>query len=118
MAKIQTTIKRLVPRGEDAKFIGSEPEWPTQPSDETRVSTLTKAFNWYNYSYGRKEARDMIIQYFEINQKSKEAKLIRGISDNRVKPTTGWICRMSVMGLILTEIEQSGVFVFKTESGT
>jgi hypothetical protein len=107
MAKLQPTIKRLVPRGEDAKFIGSEPEWPTQPSDETRVSTLTKAFNWYNYSYGRKEARDMIIQYFEINQKAKEAKLIRGISDNRVKPTTGWICRMSVMGLILTEIEQS-----------
>jgi len=107
MAKLQPTIKRLVPRGEDAKFIGSEPEWLTQPTDEIRVSELTRAFNWYNYSYGRKEARDLIIQYFELNQKTKEAKLMRGIPDNRVKPTTGWICRMTVLGLVLKEHEQS-----------
>jgi hypothetical protein len=64
MTKLSTTIKRLVPRGEDAKFIGSEPEWLTQPTAENRVTALTKAFNWYNYSYSRKEAKDLIIQYF------------------------------------------------------
>jgi hypothetical protein len=107
MKKLSTTIKRLVPRGEDAKFIGSEPEWLTQPTDETRVGTLAKAFNWYNYSYSRKDAKDLIIQYFEVNKKAKELKLMRGIPDSRVKTTTGWICRMSVMGLQLKDYEQS-----------
>jgi len=107
MKKLSTTIKRLVPRGEDAKFIGSEPEWLTQPADDVRVGTLAKAFNWYNYSYGRKDAKDLIIQYFEVNKKTKELKLMRGIPDSRVKTTTGWICRMSVMGLQLKDYEQS-----------
>jgi len=107
MKKLSTTIKRLVPHGEDAKFIGSEPEWLTQPSDDVRVGTLAKAFNWYNYSYGRKDAKDLIIQYFEVNKKAKELKLMRGIPDSRVKTTTGWICRMSVMGLQLKDYEQS-----------
>jgi hypothetical protein len=107
MKKLSTTIKRLVPRGEDAKFIGSEPEWLTQPTDDTRVGILAKAFNWYNYSYNRKDAKDLIIQYFEVNKKAKELKLMRGIPDSRVKTTTGWICRMSVMGLQLKDYEQS-----------
>jgi hypothetical protein len=107
MKKLSTTIKRLVPRGEDAKFIGSEPEWLTQPTDDTRVGTLAKALNWYNYSYGRKDAKDLIIQYFEVNKRAKEVKLMRGIPDSRVKTTTGWICRMSVMGLQLKDYEQS-----------
>jgi len=107
MKKLSTTIKRLVPHGEDAKFIGSEPEWLTQPADDVRVGTLAKAFNWYNYSYGRKDAKDLIIQYFEVNKKAKELKLMRGIPDSRVKTTTGWICRMSVMGLQLKDYEQS-----------
>ena len=107
MAKPQHTIKRIVNRGEDAKFTGSEPEWITQPAADVRVISLIKACNWYNYSCSRKDARDMIIQYFELNKKTKEAKLMRGISDSHVVPTTGWICRMSVMGLELNEHEQS-----------
>ena len=93
MAKPQHTIKRIVNRGEDAKFTGSEPEWITQPAADVRVISLIKACNWYNYSCSRKDARDMIIQYFELNKKTKEAKLMRGISDSHVVPTTGWICR-------------------------
>jgi len=107
MTKTQPVIKRLTPKGEDAKFLGPEPEWKIQPEDDFRIGALTKAFNWYNYSYGKKEARDLIIQYFELNQKPKEAKIMRGIPDSRVTPTTGWICRMTVLGLVLKEHEQS-----------
>jgi hypothetical protein len=32
---------------------------------------------------------------------------MRGIPDSRVTPTTGWICRMTVLGLVLKEHEQS-----------
>jgi hypothetical protein len=107
MAKAQPVIKRIINKGEDAKFIGSEPEWITQPSDDVRMISLIKACNWYNYSCSRKDAREMIIQYFELNNKIKEAKLMRGIADAHVMPTTGWICRMSLMGLTLNDHEQT-----------
>lgn len=107
MAKTLPTLKRIINRGEDAKFTGSEPEWVTQPKDEDRVGALSKALNWYNYSCTRKDAREMIIHYLEWNKRTREVKLLRGISDAHVLTTTGWICRMSLMGLVLNEHEQS-----------
>jgi hypothetical protein len=30
-------IKRLNPKGADTKYLGPEPEWPTQPADENNL---------------------------------------------------------------------------------
>ena len=53
MAKNETTIKRLNPKGAETKYIGFEPEWKFQPTSETRISAFANAFQWYNYHYGK-----------------------------------------------------------------
>jgi len=106
MAKHETTIKRLNPKGAETKYVGFEPEWRIQPDESNRISSFANAFQWYNYHYGKKDAKDMIAQYLEINNRKADAKLIRGISDSQIRLTPGWVCRMSVMGLMLNEHEQ------------
>jgi len=106
MAKNEITIKRLNPKGAETKYVGFEPEWRVQPDDTNRISSLANAFQWYNYHYGKKDAKDMIAMYLEINNRKPDAKLIRGIPDSQIRVTPAWVCRMSVMGLILNEHEQ------------
>jgi uncharacterized protein (DUF433 family) len=106
MAKNETTIKRLNPKGAETKYVGFEPEWRIQPDETNRISAFANAFQWYNYHYGKKDAKDMIAMYLEINHRKADAKLIRGIPDSQIRVTPAWVCRMSVMGLVLNEHEQ------------
>ena len=105
MAK-SNEIKRLTPKGAEFKYVGPEPEWRVQPTSENRLSQLAKAFQWYNYHYGKKDAKDMLCQYLEHNDRSKDAKLMRGIPDSQIRLTPAWACRMILIGLELTEHEQ------------
>ena len=106
MAKNETTIKRLNPKGAETKYVGFEPEWNFQPDDTNRISKFANAFQWYQYHYGKKDAKDMIAMYLELNHRKPDAKLIRGIPDSQIRVTPGWVCRMVTMGLILNEHEQ------------
>jgi hypothetical protein len=99
------TIKPLNPRSPDTKYVGEEPLWRTQPTDN-RFTVLSRAFNWYNYFYGKKDAKDMIAAYLERQDRARDAKKIRTLSDSQIRLTTGWLCRMSDMGLRLNEHEQ------------
>jgi hypothetical protein len=99
-------IKRLNPKGAETKYVGFEPEWNFQPTSENRLSKLAQAFNWYNYHYGKKDAKEMICHYLEHNHRKADAKLMRGIADSQIRLTPAWACRMSLMGLELTEHEQ------------
>jgi hypothetical protein len=105
MAK-SNEIKRLNPKGAEFKYVGPEPEWRTQPTSEDRLSRLGKAFAWYNYHYGKKDAKDMLCHYLEHNNRPKDAKLMRGIPDSQIRVTPAWACRMTLIGLELTEHEQ------------
>ena len=105
MAK-SNEIKRLNPKGAETKYLGFEPEWKFQPTEENRISSLANAFQWYNYHYGKKDAKDMLCQYLEINHRPKDAKLMRGIPDSQIRVTPAWVCRMTTMGLVLNEHEQ------------
>lgn len=105
MVAVAKSIKPLNPRSPDTKYVGEEPNWRSQPT-ENRFSTMTRAFNWYNYFYGKKEAKDFVAAYLESNNRPKDAKKIRGIPDSQIRLTTGWLCRMSLMGLQLDEHEQ------------
>jgi hypothetical protein len=105
MAK-SNEIKRLNPKGAEFKYVGPEPEWRTQPTSENRLSSLGKAFAWYNYHYGKKDAKEMLCQYLEHNHRPKDAKLMRGIPDSQIRLTPAWACRMTLIGLELTEHEQ------------
>lgn len=98
-------VKLLNPRSADTGVMGSEPTWENQPTNN-RVSALSKAFAWYNYFYGKKDARDMIVSYLELQGRKSDVRLLRDVSDNEIRLTTGWLCRMSIVGLELNENEQ------------
>jgi hypothetical protein len=105
MIKAKTQqIKLLNPKSPELKYTGGEPEWRIQPT-ENRVSALSTAFAWYNYHYGKKEAKDMIVHWLEHNDRSKDAKKIRSIPDSQIRLTPAWVCRMNLVGLELSEHE-------------
>lgn len=106
MAKNEIVIKRLNPKGAETKYVGFEPEWKFQPTSENRISSFGKAFAWYNYHYGKKEAKDMLVQYLEHNHRTVDAKTMRGIPDSQVRVTPAWVARMTLIGLELLEHEQ------------
>jgi hypothetical protein len=99
-------VKLLNPRSGDTQVMGTEPTWEVQPTDN-RISRMSKAFGWYNYFYGKKDARDMIVSYLETHGRKNDVKLLRGVSDSSIRLTTGWLCRMSMVGLELTVQEHS-----------
>ena len=99
-------IKLLNPRSSDTNVMGGEPPWKTQPT-ENRISALSKAFTWYNYFYGKKDARDMIVNYLESQDRKADVRVLKSIPDSAIRLTTGWLCRMKMVGLELSETEQS-----------
>lgn len=105
MVAVVKSIKPLNPRSPDTKYVGDEPMWRKQPTED-RFTALSRAFNWYNYFYGKKEAKDFVAAYLETHDRARDAKKIRALSDGQVRLTTGWLCRMSMMGLELSEHEQ------------
>ena len=98
-------VKLLNPRSSDTNVMGGEPPWKTQPT-ENRISALSKAFSWYNYFYGKKDARDMIVNYLESQDRRADVRVLKSIPDSAIRLTTGWLCRMKMVGLELSETEQ------------
>ena len=104
---VKAALKSMNPRSPDTKYVGNEPEWRVQPEqDRNRISAMSHAFGWYNYFYGKKEAKEMIVAYLDAHKRVKDAKKMRTLPDSQVRLTTGWLCRMSMMGLELTDQEQ------------
>ena len=101
----KANVKALNPRSPDTKYVGHEPEWRVQPVSN-RVSSLSNAFGWYNYFYGKKDAKDFIGSYLDAHERAKDARRIRTLPDSQIRLTTGWLCRMVTMGLELSESEQ------------
>ena len=101
----KANVKALNPRSPDTKYVGHEPEWRVQPT-ENRSSKFSNAFGWYNYFYGKKDAKDFIGAYLDAHNRTKDARRIRTLPDSQVRLTTGWLCRMVTMGLELTDQEQ------------
>ena len=99
-------IKLLNPRSSDTNAMGMEPTWKTQPTDN-RISAFSHAFSWYNYFYGKKDAREMIVNYLELHGRKADVRTLKQIPDSSIRLTTGWLCRMSMVGLELNETEQT-----------
>jgi hypothetical protein len=103
--KSTAQVKPLNPRSPDTKFMGLEPTWHDAPM-AGRISSMSKAFAWYNYFYGKKDARDMIVSYLEAHGRKADVRTLRGVSDSAIRATTAWLCRMTQVGLVLTPDEQ------------
>jgi hypothetical protein len=67
---------------------------------------LSAAFSWYNYFYGKKDAREMLVAYLEHNGRKADVRTLKRVPDSSIRLTTGWLCRMSLVGLELTDQEQ------------
>jgi len=104
MNATRVVIKTLNPRSPDTKYTGPEPAWRVQPTDD-RTSQLSAAFSWYNYFYGKKDAREMLVAYLEHHGRKADVRALKGVPDSAVRLTTAWLCRMSMVGLELTDTE-------------
>ena len=101
----QKAIKSMTPRSLDVGT-GPEPTWNQQPEEGYRKSRLTTMFNWYNYYYSKKEARDCIIDWLSRTGRTAEAKSFARVPENAVtRMGIGWLCRANVLGLALEESE-------------
>jgi len=96
--------KPLHIRSADTKYMGEEATWKFQPEAENRVSRLANAFNWYNYYLGKKEVKEFVTDWLDRHE-DKNAKAVRGVPEQSIPNTLGWLCRMNTMGLDLTEHE-------------
>ena len=104
MNATRAAVKPLNPRSPDTKYTGLEPAWRVQPTDD-RTSQLSAAFSWYNYFYGKKDAREMLVAYLESHGRKADVRALKGVPDSAVRLTTAWLCRMSMVGLELTDTE-------------
>ena len=107
-------VKPLNPRSADTNAMGMEPTWKSQPTDN-RISALSKAFSWYNYFYGKKDAREMIVNYLELHGRKTDVRTLKSIPDSAIRLTTGWLCRMKMVGLQLEDNEESKLDVLLKE---
>jgi hypothetical protein len=112
--KSTAQIKLLNPRSPDTKFMGTEPVWSDAPMSG-RISAMSKAFAWYNYFYGKKDARDMVVSYLEAHGRKADVRTLRGVPDSAIRATTAWLCRMTQVGLVLTPDEQARLDAMLTE---
>ena len=104
MNATRAAVKPLNPRSPDTKYTGLEPTWRVQPTDD-RTSQMSSAFSWYNYFYGKKDAREMLVAYLEHNGRKADVRALKGVPDHAIRLTTAWLCRMSMVGLELTDTE-------------
>jgi hypothetical protein len=99
-------IKALNPREADTKYLGDEPFFPLQPDSDLRTTALTRGFTWYNRFYGKKDAKELLCQYLDLNNRTDEAKKLRKVDEKEFLMTLCWLARMTLRGLELNEHEE------------
>jgi hypothetical protein len=99
-------LKPLNPRSPDTKYTGPEPEWRTQPTADDRNSRLGAAFHWYGYHYSKKEVKEFITDWLARNDRQREAREFGRVPEATITNVYGWLARMNLMGLVLTENEE------------
>lgn len=103
----QPAVKQIQPKTGETKYLGNEPLWNEQPSAENRNNKINWAFSWYNYYCNGKDARKFTVDWLSRNEKhSKLSQAFSKVSDRDFPTTLGWVCRMSLMGLVLTKEEE------------
>jgi len=105
----QFVVKTLNPKDEDSKYYGTEPEFKEQPTVEGRNSALTNGLRWYSRFFGRKDAKELLIQYTEFKGNPEQGKLLRKVEDSEIAMSLCWLARMNMRGLVLTDEEQTKV---------
>lgn len=93
----------------DVKFTGGEPLFAVQPDSDRRAGALVKAFNWYSRFLDKKAAREQLALYAENcfeNNGSLYGKHLRKVDEGEILATYGWLARLAMRGLELTQTEK------------
>lgn len=100
-------VKALNPKNPDTKYMGDEPLYVIQPAAESRISALSNGFSWYNWFYGKKDAKELMCQFLDFSGRTQEAKTMRKVADGEFVNTYCWLARMKLRGLETTEVEEA-----------
>lgn len=100
-----TAVKALHPKDPDTKYVGPEPLFLEQP--ENRNAELIRSLNWYSRFYGRKDAKELIVQYLDLNGHENLAKIMRKVEESNLNLSMCWLARMTLRGLKLNDDEQN-----------
>ena len=98
-------VKALNPRDTDVQHYGDEPLFVLQPDEDKRRVTMMRSFTWYNRFYGKKDAKELMSQYLDLNNRSSDAKILRKVHENEFLMTLCWLARMKLRGFELNEHE-------------
>jgi hypothetical protein len=99
-------VKALNPRDADVQHYGEEPLFVLQPDEDKRRVALMRSFTWYHRFYGKKDAKELLSQYLDLNNRPADAKILRKVHENEFLLTLCWLARMQLRGLALTEHEE------------
>jgi hypothetical protein len=99
-------VKALNPRDPDVQHYGDEPLFVLQPDADMRRVTMMRSFTWYNRFYGKKDAKELMCQYLDLNNRPIDAKILRKVHENEFLMTLCWLARMTLRGFELNEQEK------------
>ena len=105
-ASDRAIVPEIITRDPDVKYTGGEPVFITQPDSDRRELALIVAFNWYNRYHSRKMAKEQLGNYADYVGRNDLAKQLRRVEDREVIVTLGWLARLHMRGLNLSEKEQ------------
>lgn len=98
-----SSVKALNPHDTDTKYYGGEPFFTDDMPN--RSSVFSHGLSWYSRFYGRKDAKDMIVQYLDLTGNEGIAKVVRKVDESNLNPSMCWVARMVLRGLKLTDEE-------------
>jgi hypothetical protein len=98
-------VKTLNPRDPDTEYLGPEPMFAVQPDPDRRRVALMRSFTWYGRFYGKKDAKEFLVQYLDLRERTQEAKIMRKVDEKECINTLCWLSRMELRGLELSETE-------------
>jgi hypothetical protein len=78
--------------------LGTEPNWINK-EEYNEQSEIMGAFNFYNYSCDKKDAKEFVLDYLKATNKSKEViAAFRSLPDSKYIVQFGWLARMFTLG--------------------
>lgn len=98
-------VPDLVPRDPEVKYVGPEPLFAMQPDGSRRTGAMVMALNWYGRFYDRKMAKEQLCNYLDYIGQRDESRLVSRADEKQIIQSYGWLARMHLRGLDLTETE-------------
>ena len=78
--------------------LGTEPNWINK-TEYNEQSEIMGAFNFYNYSCDKKDAKEFVLDYLKATNKSKDIiDAFRSLPESKYIVQFGWLARMFTLG--------------------